>query len=156
MDPLVARMRPFGTTIFAEMSALALRTGSVNLGQGFPDTDGPASMLDAAAEALHSGHNQYPPGPGIPALRAAVAAHQREYWRLEYDPDGEVLVTAGATEAIAASILALCEPGDEVVCFQPFYDSYAASIALAGAVRRPVTLRPSHGGYVFDPDELRA
>ena len=157
MDPLVARMRPFGTTIFAEMSALAVRTGSVNLGQGFPDTDGPASMLDAAAEALHSGHNQYPPGPGIPALRAAVAAHQREYWRLEYDPDGEVLVTAGATEAIAASILALCEPGDEVVCFEPYYDSYAASIALAHAVRRPVTLRPgADGRYHFDPDQLRA
>src|SRR5437764_1583030 len=157
MDPLGARMRPFGTTIFAEMSGLAVRTGSVNLGQGFPDTDGPASMLDAAAEALHSGHNQYPPGPGIPALRAAVAAHQREYWRLEYDPDGEVLVTAGATEAIAASLLALCEPGDEVVCFEPYYDSYAASIALAHAVRRPVTLRPgADGRYHFDPDQLRA
>jgi N-succinyldiaminopimelate aminotransferase len=157
MDPLVARMRPFGTTIFAEMSALAARTGSVNLGQGFPDTDGPASMLDAAAEALHSGHNQYPPGPGIPALRAAIAAHQREYWQLDYDPDTEVLVTAGATEAIAASILALCEPGDEVVCFEPYYDSYAASIALAHAVRRPVTLRPgSDGRYGFDADELRA
>jgi N-succinyldiaminopimelate aminotransferase len=157
MDPLVARMRPFGTTIFAEMSALAVRTGSVNLGQGFPDTDGPQSMLDAAAEALHSGHNQYPPGPGIPALRAAIAAHQTEYWRLDYDPDTEVLVTAGATEAIAASILALCEPGDEVVCFEPYYDSYAASIALAHAVRRPVTLRPgADGRYGFDPDELRA
>ncbi len=156
MDPLVARMRPFGTTIFAEMSALAVRTGSVNLGQGFPDTDGPASMLDAAAEALHSGHNQYPPGPGIPALRAAIAAHQREYWRLEYDPDTEVLVTAGATEAIAAAILALCEPGDEVVCFEPYYDSYAASIALAHALRRPVTLRPgADGRYGFDPDQLR-
>ena len=156
MDPLVARMRPFGTTIFAEMSALAVRTGSVNLGQGFPDTDGPASMLDAAAEALHSGHNQYPPGPGIPALRAAIAAHQREYWRLEYDPDTEVLVTAGATEAIAAAILALCEPGDEVVCFEPYYDSYAASIALAHGVRRPVTLRPgADGRYGFDPDQLR-
>jgi N-succinyldiaminopimelate aminotransferase len=157
MDPLVARMRPFGTTIFAEMSALAVRTGSVNLGQGFPDTDGPASMLDAAADALHSGHNQYPPGPGIPALRSAIAAHQREYWQLDYDPDTEVVVTAGATEAIAASILALCEPGDEVVCFEPYYDSYAASIALAHAVRRPVTLRPGPDGrYGFDADELRA
>ena len=156
MDPLVARMRPFGTTIFAEMSALALRTGSVNLGQGFPDTDGPASMLDAAAEALHSGHNQYPPGPGIPALRAAIAAHQRAYWQLEYDPDTEIVVTAGATEAIAAAILGLCEPGDEVVCFEPYYDSYAASITLAGAVRRPVTLRPGPDGrYTFDPGQLR-
>src|SRR6266487_4329915 len=91
MDPLAARMRPFGTTIFTEMSALAVRTGAVNLGQGFPDTDGPASMLDAAAEALRSGHNQYPPRPGIPALRAAIAAHQRDFWQLEYDPDGEVV-----------------------------------------------------------------
>jgi N-succinyldiaminopimelate aminotransferase len=157
MDPLVARMRPFGTTIFAEMSALAVRTGSVNLGQGFPDTDGPAGMLDAAAEAIHSGQNQYPPGPGIPALRAAVSAHQKDFWGLDYDPDGEVLVTAGATEAIAAAILALCEPGDGVVCFEPYYDSYAASIALAHAVRRPVTLRPGPSGrYGFDPDQLRA
>ncbi|SCL13215.1 succinyldiaminopimelate aminotransferase apoenzyme [Micromonospora rhizosphaerae] len=157
VDPLVARMRPFGTTIFAEMSALAVRTGAVNLGQGFPDTDGPPEMLAAAAEALRSGQNQYPPGPGIPALRAAVAAHQRRFWQLEYDPDGEIVVTAGATEAIAASILALCEAGDEVVCFEPYYDSYAASIALAGAVRRPVTLRPGDDGrYAFDPEALRA
>jgi N-succinyldiaminopimelate aminotransferase len=156
-DPLVERMRPFGTTIFAEMSALAVRTGAVNLGQGFPDTDGPAEMLEAAAAALRSGRNQYPPGPGIPELRAAVAGHQRRFWGLEYDPDGEVLVTAGATEAIAATILALCEPGDEVVCFEPYYDSYAASIALAGATRRPVTLRPGPDGrYAFDPDALAA
>jgi N-succinyldiaminopimelate aminotransferase len=155
--PLVRRMRPFSTTIFAEMSALAVRTGAVNLGQGFPDTDGPAEMLTAAAEALANGHNQYPPGPGIPALRAAVAAHQRRFWSLEYDPDSEVLITAGATEAIAAAILGLCEPGDEVVCFEPYYDSYAASIALAGAVRRPVTLRPAvTGRYSFDPAALRA
>ncbi|MFY1704351.1 MULTISPECIES: pyridoxal phosphate-dependent aminotransferase [Micromonospora] len=156
-DPLVARMRPFGTTIFAEMSALAARTGAVNLGQGFPDTDGPSEMLAAAAEALRGGQNQYPPGPGIPALRAAVAGHQRRFWGLEYDPDGEIVVTAGATEAIAAAILALCEPGDEVVCFEPYYDSYAASVALAGAVRRPVTLRPGDDGrYGFDPAALRA
>jgi N-succinyldiaminopimelate aminotransferase len=149
-------MRPFGTTIFAEMSALAVRTGAVNLGQGFPDTDGPAAMLDAAATAIHTGHNQYPPGPGVPELRAAVSAHQKAFWGLDYDPDGEIIVTAGATEAIAASILALCEAGDEVVCFEPYYDSYAASIALAGAVRRPVTLRAHAGGYAFDPAELRA
>ncbi|WP_433387728.1 pyridoxal phosphate-dependent aminotransferase [Micromonospora sp. KLBMP9576] len=157
VDPLVARMRPFGTTVFAEMSALAVRTGAVNLGQGFPDTDGPPEMLDAAAEALRTGQNQYPPGPGVPALRAAVAAHQRRFWGLEYDPDGEIVVTAGATEAIAAAILGLCEPGDEVVCFEPYYDSYAASVALAGAVRRPVTLRPAADGrYAFDPAALRA
>ncbi|SCL64806.1 succinyldiaminopimelate aminotransferase apoenzyme [Micromonospora citrea] len=157
VDPLVARMRPFGTTVFAEMSALAVRTGAVNLGQGFPDTDGPPEMLAAAAESLRSGQNQYPPGPGVPALRAAVAAHQRRFWGLEYDPEGEIVVTAGATEALAAAILGLCEPGDEVVCFEPYYDSYAASIALAGAVRRPVTLRPDvDGRYAFDPAALRA
>lgn len=150
-------MRPFGTTIFAEMSALAARTGAVNLGQGFPDTDGPAEMLAAAAQAVHSGHNQYPPGPGILPLRQAVADHERRFWGLEYDPDGEVLITAGATEAISAAILALCEADDEVICFEPYYDSYAASIALAGAVRRPVTLRPADDGrYAFDPDALRA
>ncbi len=156
-DPLVARMQPFGTTIFAEMSALAVRTGSINLGQGFPDTDGPPEMLEAAAHALRNGRNQYPPGPGVPELRAAISAHQKEYWGLDYDPDGEIVVTAGATEAIAAAILALCDAGDEVVCFEPYYDSYAASIALAGAVRRPVTLRPTADGrYAFDPAALRA
>ncbi len=156
-DPLVDRMRPFGTTIFAEMSALAARTGAVNLGQGFPDTDGPPEMLDAAVAALRAGRNQYPPGPGIPELRGAVAAHQRRFWGVEYDPDGEVLITAGATEAIAAAILALCEPGDEVVCFEPYYDSYAACVALAHATRRPVTLRPDDNGrYGFDHEALRA
>jgi len=156
-DPLVERMRQFGTTIFTEMSALALRTGSINLGQGFPDTDGPAEMLDAAAAALRGGANQYPPLPGIPALRAAIVAHEQRFWGLARDPDTEVVVTAGATEAVAAAILGLCEPGDEVVCFEPYYDSYAASITLAGAVRRPVTLRPGPDGrYRFDEGELRA
>jgi N-succinyldiaminopimelate aminotransferase len=156
-DPLVARMRPFGTTIFSEMSALAVRTGSINLGQGFPDTDGPPEMLAAAAEALRSGANQYPPLAGIPALRAAIVAHEERFWGLSRDPDTEVGVTAGATEAVAAGILGLCEPGDEVVCFEPYYDSYAASITLAGAVRRPVTLRPGPDGrYGFDEAELRA
>src|SRR6201991_1117009 len=149
-------MRPFGTTIFTEMSALAQRTGSINLGQGFPDTDGPPEMLAAAADALRSGANQYPPLPGIPALRAAITAHEQRFWGLTRDPDTEVVVTAGATEAISAAILALCEPGDEVVCFEPYYDSYAAAIALAGAVRRPVTLRPGPDGrYDVDPEELR-
>ena len=156
-DPLVTRMRPFGTTIFSEMSALAVRTGSINLGQGFPDTDGPPEMLAAAAEALRSGANQYPPLPGIPALRRAIVAHEKRFWGLTRDPDSEVVVTAGATEAVAATILALCEPGDEVVCFEPYYDSYAASITLAGAVRRPVTLRPGPDGrYLFDEGEFRA
>jgi N-succinyldiaminopimelate aminotransferase len=156
-DPLVARMRPFGTTIFTEMSALAASTGSINLGQGFPDTDGPPEMLDAAAEALRSGANQYPPLAGIPALRQAIATHDLRFWNLSWDPDTEVVVTAGATEAVAASVLALCDPGDEVVCFEPYYDSYAASIVLAGAIRRPVTLRPrADGRYSFDESELRA
>ena len=151
---LVPRMRGFGTTIFAEMSALALRTGSVNLGQGFPDTDGPPEVLAAAIEAIRAGHNQYPPGPGIPALRQAIAEHQQQYYGLSYDPDREVLVTAGATEAIAAAILAMCDTGDEVVALEPTYDSYAASIAMAGGVLRPVTLR--HPAYRLDLDELRA
>src|SRR5436305_15311272 len=111
MDPLVARMRPFGTTIFTEMSALAVRTGAVNLGQGFPDTDGPASMLDVAAEALHSGHNQYPSGPGIPALRAAIAAPQRASRHLGYDPHPAFAVTAGAPQATPAALPCTCEPG---------------------------------------------
>ncbi|MGI5272807.1 pyridoxal phosphate-dependent aminotransferase [Nonomuraea sp. CA-218870] len=155
-EPLVSRMRSFGTTIFAEMSALAVRTGAINLGQGFPDTDGPAAMLDHAVRAIRSGANQYPPGPGVPELRQAVSEHRLEHYGLAYDPAGEVLVTVGATEAVAASILALCEPGDEVVAFEPYYDSYAASIALAQARLVGVTLRPDRGRFAFDPDELRA
>ncbi|MCG5214108.1 pyridoxal phosphate-dependent aminotransferase [Streptosporangium sp. KLBMP 9127] len=155
-EPLIARMREFGTTVFAEMTALAVRTGSINLGQGFPDTDGPPGMLARAVEAIGGGFNQYPPGPGVPALREAVAWHRKEHYGLDYDPDGEVLVTVGATEAVATSVLALCEPGDEVIVFEPFYDSYAAAISLAGAVRKAVTLRPDAGRFAFDPDELRA
>jgi N-succinyldiaminopimelate aminotransferase len=151
---LARRLAGFGTTIFAEMSALATRTGAINLGQGFPDTDGPREIVEAAVHALRSGQNQYPPGPGIPALRAAIAAHQRRFYGIELDPDGEVLVTTGATEAIAAALLALCEPGDEVVTFEPYYDSYAACIAMAGATRRLVTLRPPD--YAVDPDALAA
>ena len=149
-------MREFGTTIFAEMSQLATHTGAINLGQGFPDTDGPQWMLDAAVRGIRDGHNQYPPGSGIPELRTAVSEHGLRFWGLEYDPADEIVITAGATEAISAAILALCEPGDEVVCFEPYYDSYAAAIALAGAVRRPVTLRVTGSGYAFDPAELRA
>jgi N-succinyldiaminopimelate aminotransferase len=153
--PFLARkLAGFGTTIFAEMSALATRTGAINLGQGFPDTDGPREIVEAAVQALRSGQNQYPPGPGIPALRAAIAAHQRRFYGIELDPDGEVLVTTGATEAIAAALLALCDPGDEVVTFEPYYDSYAACIAMAGATRRLVTLRPPD--YAIDPDALAA
>ncbi|MFK0200990.1 pyridoxal phosphate-dependent aminotransferase [Streptomyces lavendulae] len=136
------RLAAFGTTIFAEMSALASSTGSINLGQGFPDTDGPAEIAEAAVRAIRDGRgNQYPPGPGVPELRTAIAAHQQRFYGLGYDPDTEVLVTAGATEAIAAALLALLEPGDEVIALEPFYDSYAACIAMAGAVRVPLTLR---------------
>ncbi len=133
-------MRPFTTTVFAEMSALAARTGAVNLGQGFPDTDGPASLLSGAVDAVLGGRNQYPPGPGVPELRTAVAEHQQRFWGLDVSPD-DVLVTTGATEAIAAVVMALTGPGDEVVVLEPYYDSYAAVIALAGAQRRTVPLR---------------
>ncbi|MEV4334943.1 pyridoxal phosphate-dependent aminotransferase [Streptomyces sp. NPDC049597] len=150
------RLAEFGTTIFAEMSALATRTGSINLGQGFPDTDGPEEVREAAVRALRDGRgNQYPPGPGIPELRSAVADHQLRRYGLVHDPDTEVLVTAGATEAIAAALLALVEPGDEVIALEPYYDSYAACIAMAGGTRVPVTLRPQDGAYRLDLDELR-
>ncbi|MFF0305325.1 pyridoxal phosphate-dependent aminotransferase [Streptomyces sp. NPDC004562] len=151
------RLAEFGTTIFAEMSALALSTASINLGQGFPDTDGPEEVREAAVRALRDGRgNQYPPGPGVPELRAAVVAHQERRYGLTYDPDTEVLVTAGATEAVAAALLALVEPGDEVVALEPYYDSYAACIAMAGGTRVPVTLRPHDGAFRLDLDELRA
>ncbi|MEU9102466.1 pyridoxal phosphate-dependent aminotransferase [Streptomyces sp. NPDC048361] len=151
------RLAEFGTTIFAEMSALAQRTGAINLGQGFPDADGPEAVREAAVRALREGHgNQYPPGPGVPELRTAVTEHQRRFYGLSYDPDREVLITAGATEAIAASLLALVEPGDEVIALEPYYDSYAACIAMAGGTRVPVTLRPDGDRFVLDLDELRA
>src|SRR3954467_3133889 len=162
-DPLVERMGGFGTTIFAEMTALAQQTGAVNLGQGFPDTDGPNAMLEQAVDAIRGGLNQYPPGPGLPPLRQAIAAHRHARYGLSYDPDSEIFVTVGATEAISASILALCEAGDEAVLLEPYYDSYAAALSLAGPVRKPEPLRPEtapdteHGGrFTFDPDELRA
>lgn len=149
------RLDGLGTTIFAEMSALATATGAINLGQGFPDTDGPESVREAAVRALREGRgNQYPPGPGVPELRQAITDHQRRFYGLSLDPAAEVLVTAGATEAIAATMLALLEPGDEVIAFEPFYDSYAACIAMAGAERVPLTLRaPS---FRPDLDELRS
>ncbi|AZP19274.1 putative succinyldiaminopimelate transaminase DapC [Streptomyces aquilus] len=151
------RLAEFGTTIFAEMSALAVQTGSINLGQGFPDTDGPEEIREAAVRALRDGRgNQYPPGPGVPELRTAIAAHQQRRYALTYDPDTEVLVTAGATEAIAAALLALLEPSDEVIAFEPYYDSYAACIAMAGGTRVPVTLRPDGDSFRLDLDELRA
>jgi N-succinyldiaminopimelate aminotransferase len=150
---LTAKLQGFGTTIFAEMSALAVATGSVNLGQGFPDTDGPREVLEAAKAAIDGGQNQYPPGPGVPVLRHAIAEHQLRFWGLTYDPDTEVLVTAGCTEAIAAVMLGLCDAGDEVVVLEPTYDSYQACIAMAGAVPKFVTLRPP--AYDLDLDAVR-
>jgi N-succinyldiaminopimelate aminotransferase len=145
-----ARLAGFGTTIFTEMSALAERTGAINLGQGFPDEDGPREVLDAAADAMRAGHNQYAPLAGVPALREAIAAHQRRFYGLEIE---DVQITFGATEAISAALLGLLNEGDEVIVFEPLYDSYAAGIALAGALRKVVTLHPPD--WNFDPDQLR-
>ncbi|WP_265520948.1 pyridoxal phosphate-dependent aminotransferase [Oerskovia flava] len=142
-------------TIFAEMTALATRTGAINLGQGFPDVDGPHAIRQAAIRAIEAGHNQYPPGPGIRALRQAIADHQHRRYGLDVDPDTEVLVSTGATEALAATILALADPGDEVVTLEPFYDSYAACIALAGATHVTVPLLPSPDGFRLDVEALR-
>ena len=142
------------STIFAEMSALASATGAINLGQGFPDEDGPAEILDAARQAISDGLNQYPPGLGMPVLRDAIAAHQKRFYGLEVDADREVLVTAGATEALAATLLALVDDGDEVVTLEPFYDAYGAVIALARGIHRTVPLRLP--AFLPDHDELRA
>ena len=151
-------MRTYGETIFAEMTRLAVETESVNLGQGFPDTDGPRSLLENASRHILEGVNQYPPGPGRPELRQAVSRYRSRHYGLDLDPDTEVYVTVGATAGIAASLLALVERGDEVVVFEPMYDSYAAMISLAGGVRRPVALRRDDvtGRFTFDPAELRA
>ena len=146
------RLRPFGTTIFTEASALAVRTGAINLGQGFPDTDGPPELIEKAHQAMLAGANQYAPLPGVPELRAAIVAHQQRRYGLDLDPDTQVQVTFGATEGIAAAMLGLLEPGDEVVVLEPYYDSYAAAIAMAGGVRRPVTLRSP--AFALDPQEL--
>jgi N-succinyldiaminopimelate aminotransferase len=161
------RLSGIGTTIFSEMTALAQRTGAVNLGQGFPDTDGPASMLAAAAQAIQGGRNQYPPVDGVPELKQAVVDERAKRYGTEYDPATEFVATAGATEAIAAALIGLCEPGDEVVLFEPYYDSYLANLAMAGLTHRPVQLRIAGEGvpetprvrsdnrFTFDPDELR-
>lgn len=152
--PLVERMRPYTSSIFSDMSALAAATGAINLGQGFPDTDGPDEVLEAAVAAVRGGANQYPPGAGRPELRAAVADHQFRRYGLEVDPDEGVVVTMGASEALAAAVLGLCGPGDEVVVLEPYFDLYAAVIDLAGATRRGVTLRAPE--FRLEPDDLRA
>jgi N-succinyldiaminopimelate aminotransferase len=151
---LTSKLQGFGTTIFAEMSGIAVATDSINLGQGFPDTDAPREILDAAIAAINGGLNQYPPGPGMPVLRNAIAVHQQRFYGLTYDPDSEVLVTVGATEALAAALLGMLDTGDEVVVFDPMFDSYAPCVAMAGGVIKPVLLRPPN--YTFDPNEFRA
>ena len=152
--PLAARLAHIPPTVFSEMSALAVRTGAINLGQGFPDADGPASVIEAAEAALEAGANQYAPGIGIPSLRAAITRHQQRHYGLAVDPDREVVVTTGCTEAVAAALLGLVDPGDEVVVLEPYYDSYVAMLDVCGARRRPVTLRAPD--FRPDPDELRA
>ena len=148
-----ARLDGIGSTIFAEMSALAMRTQAINLGQGFPDEDGPSSVVEVAVEAMRTGRNQYPPGHGTPELVAAVIEHQRACYGLELEP-AQVVVTTGATEAIAGAMLGLVDPGDEVVVLEPYYDSYVAMIQIAGGVRRPVTLRAPD--FRLDLDSMAA
>jgi N-succinyldiaminopimelate aminotransferase len=151
MQTHAERLTGLGTSIFTEMTALAQRTGAINLGQGFPDSDGPQAVIEAAVTALRSGANQYAPLPGVPALRDAVLRHQRDHYGLEPE---EVLITFGATEAIASALLGLCNPGDEVIVCEPYYDSYGACIAFAGAYKRVVTLRPPD--FALHPEELRS
>jgi len=148
-------LQPYAVTVFAEMSALAARIGAVNLGQGFPDEDGPPAMLKIAENAIAEGVNQYPPGLGMAPLREAIAAQRKRQFGTEYDPDTEVLVTVGATEAIAASVLGLVEPGSEVLLIEPFYDSYSPVIAMAGCRRRAVPMVPDGRGFTIDVDGLR-
>jgi N-succinyldiaminopimelate aminotransferase len=151
----VKRLQPYAVTIFAEMSALAARIGAVNLGQGFPDEDGPPEMLRAAEDAIAEGVNQYPPGLGIAPLREAIAAQRKRNFGTDYDPDSEVLVTVGATEAIAASVIGLVEPGSEVLLIEPFYDSYSPVLAMAGCERRAVPMLQNGRGFAIDVDGLR-
>jgi N-succinyldiaminopimelate aminotransferase len=163
-SPLVARLRGFGTTVFSEMTALAVAHDAVNLGQGFPDQDPHPAIVAAAHAALDAGHHQYAPGPGVPGLRQAIADHQRRHYGLDHDPDAEVTVTFGATEALAATVLAVCEAGEEVVVLEPTYDAYTAVIAMAGAVEVRVPLDApsftpggvSDAGFTLDVDRLAA
>ena len=151
---LTSRLQGFGTTIFAEMTALAIEHGAVNLGQGAPDFAAPDVVKDAAIRAIAENRNQYAPGNGVPVLREAVAEHQRRFWGVDYDPQDEITITAGATEAICAALMALCDTGDEVILFEPYYDSYRASVAMAGATARVVTLQAPD--FSYDPAELEA
>src|ERR1700716_4370923 len=143
----VSRLQPYAITVFAEMSALAARIGGVNLGQGFPDEDGPPAMLKVAQNAIAEGVNQYPPGLGIAPLREAIAAQRKRHFGTDYDPDTDVLVTVGATEAIASAVLGLVEPGSEVLLIEPFYDSYSPVVAMAGRERRAGAVQPHGPGF---------
>ncbi len=154
--PLAARLAGLGTSIFAEMSALAVQHGAINLAQGFPDFDGPDFVKEAARAAIDAGYGQYARTHGLPALNEALAATYAARNGLVFDPHAEITVTSGCTEAIAAALLGTCEAGDEVILFQPFYDSYLGCVRMSGATPRVVTLRPTQTGWGFDPDELRA
>ncbi len=151
---IAQKLVPFGTTIFAEMTALAQRHGAINLAQGYPDFEGPPAIVEAAVEALRSGDNQYARSRGHPELVTAIAGSYRDLYGMEYDPMEEVVVFSGATEGIAASMLGLLNPGDEVILLEPFYDSYPPGLALSGAVPRFLTLR--FPDYALDPDALRS
>lgn len=152
---IAERLRPFGTTVFAEMTTLANEHGAVNLSQGFPDDPGPELAHDAAARAMRAGHNQYAPLPGVPELRRSVAAWCKRGIGVDADPDREITITNGATGALASTMIGLIDPGDEVVVFEPYYDSYRADIAMAGGIPRFVTLRPHGERFSFDPSQLR-
>jgi N-succinyldiaminopimelate aminotransferase len=151
---ITQKLVPFGTTVFAEMTALAEEYGAINLAQGFPDFEGPSEIVEAAVRAIRSGRNQYARSRGHPPLAEAIADAQSRYYGLEYDPMSEVVVFNGATEGISASLLGLLNPGDEVILFEPFYDSYPPCLALAGAVPRFLTLR--FPDFALDGDALRA
>lgn len=151
-----ASLRPFGTSIFAEMTALAIEHKAVNLSQGFPDFDGPEFVRAAAINAINDARNQYAPMPGLPALREAVAAWWHTHTGLSADPASEVTITSGCTGGLAAAIIGLCNPGDEVVMFEPFYDAYRPDCAMAGAVPRHVTLRPRDGRFTYEQSDLEA
>ena len=152
----VERLRPYSVNVFAAMSALATEVGAVNLGQGFPDEDGPPAMLETARQAITDGINQYPPGPGIAPLRRAIAAQRKRRHHIDFDPDSEVLVTVGASEAIAAAVLGLVEPGSEILLIEPFFDTYSPVIAMAGSRRVAVSLVPDGRGFALDVDAVRS
>ena len=156
MTQTAARFVPFGTTIFASMTALANKHKAVNLAQGFPDFDGPDLGKQAAQQAIIDGVNQYAPLAGLPMLREAIARWSTDYNNLPCDPATEITVTNGCTEAIAAAFLGLVNPGEEVILFEPFYDSYRAAVAMAGAIPKFVTIKPSSNGFTFDPEDLKA